>query len=104
MARPRKPEGQTRERLLQVRVLEKEYSSFKEAAEQSGLDLSAWVRERLVQALRKELKLPQKTIKSVPNASTHGTLPAPQSNSEPAWFSAEWHDSVSVFRPYEHIR
>lgn len=61
MPRPRKPEGQARERLLQVRVLEKEYASFKEAAEQSGLDLSAWVRERLIQAYRKEVNPPRKS-------------------------------------------
>jgi len=45
-----------RAKLLQVRVLEREYSFFKEAAEESGLDLSAWVRERLLQAARKELR------------------------------------------------
>lgn len=60
MVRPRKPEGETRERLLQVRVLEREYATFKDAAEQSGLDLSAWVRERLIQASRKEVKPPRK--------------------------------------------
>jgi predicted HicB family RNase H-like nuclease len=55
MARPPKRPGQARDKLLQVRVQECEYVSFKEAAEQSGLDLSAWVRERLRQAARKEL-------------------------------------------------
>jgi hypothetical protein len=40
--------------MLQVRLQESEYLTFKEAAEQSGLDVSAWVRERLIQAARKE--------------------------------------------------
>jgi hypothetical protein len=56
MARPTKPEGEAREKLLQVRLLEREYADFKEAADQSGLDLSAWVRERLRQAVRRELR------------------------------------------------
>jgi len=56
MARPRKPKGHGRDKLLQVRVQGREYVSFKEAAESSGLDLSAWVRERLLQAAKKELR------------------------------------------------
>ena len=56
MARPPKAEGMARAKLLQVRVLEREYSFFKSAAEESGLDLSAWVRKRLLQAARKELR------------------------------------------------
>lgn len=57
MARPKKISGQARDKLLQVRVLEREYSSFKGAAEESGLDLSSWVRERLLQAARREKRL-----------------------------------------------
>jgi uncharacterized protein (DUF1778 family) len=56
MARPLKPEGQARAKLLQVRVQDKEYERFRRAADQNGLDVSAWVRERLLQAARKELK------------------------------------------------
>jgi len=56
MARPRKTADATRGKLLQVRLQEREYLSFKEAAEASGLDLSAWVRERLLQATRKEMR------------------------------------------------
>ena len=55
MARPRKPKGAARGKLLQVRLQDREYLSFKQAAESCGLDLSAWVRERLIQATRKEL-------------------------------------------------
>lgn len=56
MPRPPKPQGQARDKLLQVRVKQREYASFKEAAEESGLDLSAWVRERLLQAARQEMR------------------------------------------------
>lgn len=56
VARPKKKAGESREKLLQVRVQGVEYKTFKQAAEQSGLDLSAWVRERLRIAARKELK------------------------------------------------
>jgi hypothetical protein len=56
MARPRKKAGDSREKLLQVRLQDKEYETFREAAEQSGLDLSAWVRERLRNAARSDLK------------------------------------------------
>jgi uncharacterized protein (DUF1778 family) len=56
MARPKKTKGESRDRLLQVRVQAREYKYFKEAAQIAGLDLSAWVRERLLQATRKELR------------------------------------------------
>jgi len=56
MARPKKEEGASRDKLMQVRVQTREYKSFKEAAELSGLDLSAWVRQQLLQAARKELR------------------------------------------------
>ena len=56
MARPKKPEGQARAKLLQVRLLDGEYVVFKEAAVSAGLDLSAWVRERLRYAARKDLR------------------------------------------------
>jgi uncharacterized protein (DUF1778 family) len=55
MARPHKPAGTARDKYLQVRVQELEYSTFKDAADQSGLDLSSWVRERLRQAAKKEI-------------------------------------------------
>ena len=56
MARPQKPDIETRKKLLQVRLLQGEYDVFKQAAESAGLDLSAWVRERLRQAARRDLK------------------------------------------------
>jgi uncharacterized protein (DUF1778 family) len=51
--RPRK--ASTREEYLEVRLDVLEKKAFKEAADLSGLALSAWVRERLRAAARKEL-------------------------------------------------
>lgn len=56
MARPRKAQTEARGKLMQVRVQEREHVQFKEAAEQAGLELSSWVRERLLQAAKKELR------------------------------------------------
>jgi hypothetical protein len=63
MARPTKDEGEARDKLLQVRLKMREYSDFQQAAEQCGLDLSAWVRERLIQAARKEAVEPTRRAK-----------------------------------------
>ncbi|MGC1274023.1 MAG: hypothetical protein WBC44_09975 [Planctomycetaceae bacterium] len=54
MVRPKKAEGESREKLMQIRLRPAEYVAFKEAAEAAGLDLSGWVRERLRDAVRKE--------------------------------------------------
>jgi hypothetical protein len=56
MARPKKPKGYAREKLMQVRVQDGEYKSFKEAADAAGLDLSGWVRSRLRDAALKDKK------------------------------------------------
>jgi hypothetical protein len=45
-----------REGLLQVRVTDAEKAAFEEAADLSGLALSAWVRERLRQVATRELE------------------------------------------------
>lgn len=42
-------------RYLQVRINEAEKAGFDAAAELAGIDLSAWVRERLRATARKEL-------------------------------------------------
>jgi hypothetical protein len=39
---------------MQVRLNEAEYEEFQKAAGSSGLDLSGWVRERLLAAARRE--------------------------------------------------
>ena len=59
--RPPKGSDKAKAESLEVRVSLPEKESFKEAAELSGLDLSAWVRERLRQSARKELESYGKT-------------------------------------------
>ena len=54
MGRPKKETGATRDKLMQVRLKESEIDEFREAAESSGLDLSSWVRERLLRVARRE--------------------------------------------------
>ena len=58
MARPPKQEGDARDRLMQVRVKSVEFEAFKKAADEAGLDLSGWVRERLRTAAKKEQRRP----------------------------------------------
>lgn len=41
---------------LQIRVTPEQKEQFEEAAKVSGLSLSAWVRARLIQAARRDLK------------------------------------------------
>lgn len=53
--RPTKPLTRVKARYLQVRVQQAEKEGFDAAADLAGLDLSAWVRERLRMAARKEL-------------------------------------------------
>ena len=56
MARPKKPAGESRAKLMQVRVRPHEYETFQKAARTTGLDLSSWVRQQLVLAARRDLK------------------------------------------------
>ena len=53
--RPKKRSHEVKEEYLDVRLDLAEKEAFREAAEMAGLPLSAWVRERLRQAARKEL-------------------------------------------------
>ena len=41
---------------MQVRVQDREYESFKEAADASGLELSSWVRQQLLLAAKRDMK------------------------------------------------
>lgn len=41
---------------MQVRLQEGEYDAFKKAADDAGLDLSAWVRERLRVAAQRDAR------------------------------------------------
>jgi hypothetical protein len=54
--------GKRREELLQVRVASTEKEAFEEAANLSGLALSAWVRERLRQVATRELEAASRPI------------------------------------------
>jgi len=54
--------GKRREELLQVRVTEPEKLAFGEAADLSGLGVSAWVRERLRAAAARELEAADRAI------------------------------------------
>ena len=53
--RPKKEAAQQKARYLQVRVTEAEKATFDRAADLAGVDLSAWVRERLRIVARDEL-------------------------------------------------
>jgi uncharacterized protein (DUF1778 family) len=53
--RPPKKKGSVKTRYLQVRVTDPEKAAFDAAADLAGLDMSAWVRERLRLLARKEL-------------------------------------------------
>ena len=55
LGRPKKKPDQQKGRYLQVRVTDAEKAGFDRAAELAGIDLSAWVRERLRIIARKEL-------------------------------------------------
>jgi hypothetical protein len=50
MARPRKQAESSRTKLLQVRLVEREFEAFCEAAKRANLELSVWVRRRLRRA------------------------------------------------------
>ena len=54
--RPPKSPGSTKGIRLDMRLAETEKEAFRAAAELSGLDLSAWIRERLRQVARRELR------------------------------------------------
>ena len=54
MGRPPKPVEEKRARYLQVRISDDEKATFDEAAKHSGLELSQWVRSRLLIVARTE--------------------------------------------------
>lgn len=55
MSRPCKTKLTARNTLMQTRLTPAESDTFKAAAERCGLELSSWVRERLLAAARREL-------------------------------------------------
>jgi hypothetical protein len=54
--RPKKDPTRTKGEYLEIRLETAEKQAFRDAADLAGLDLSAWVRERLRIAARKELE------------------------------------------------
>jgi hypothetical protein len=54
--RPPKGSGQTKDMAILLRLGAQEKAAFKSAAELAGLDVSAWMRERLRSQARKELE------------------------------------------------
>jgi hypothetical protein len=54
--RPRKDPDRAKGDYLDIRLETAEKQAFRDAAELAGLDLSAWVRERLRTTARKELE------------------------------------------------
>jgi hypothetical protein len=54
--RPKKKPERTKADYLDIRLEAAEKQAFRDAAELAGLDLSAWVRERLRAMARKELE------------------------------------------------
>ena len=54
--RPKKDPARSKGDYLDIRLEVAEKQAFRDAAELAGLDLSAWVRERLRAAARKELE------------------------------------------------
>ena len=60
--RPLKGSDKTRGERLDMRLEPVEKESFRRAAELSGFDLSAWIRERLRNLARKELEAAGKDV------------------------------------------
>jgi predicted HicB family RNase H-like nuclease len=56
MARPKKESDEARSKLMQVRLQVKEYREFKDAAEAAGMELSVWVRAKLRDAARRDVR------------------------------------------------
>jgi uncharacterized protein (DUF1778 family) len=64
--RPPKGSRRTKEAYLEVRLDETEKQAFKEAADIAVLALSAWVRERLRSAARRELEASKRPVPFMP--------------------------------------
>lgn len=60
--RPPKGPGRTKSEYLDMRLEVAEKQAFRDAAELAGLDLSAWVRERLRLAARRELESANRAV------------------------------------------
>jgi hypothetical protein len=54
--RPRKQQAETKSETILIRLERGEKEGFRTAAEVAGIDLSAWMRERLRRVARQELE------------------------------------------------
>lgn len=54
--RPPKPPGETLGELLQIRIADDERAAYQQAADKTGMTFSAWVRDRLNKAARRDAK------------------------------------------------
>ena len=54
MVRPTMPTGEARQKLMQVRVQEREYEAYQDAAERAGVGLSEWVRGVLSRTAKRQ--------------------------------------------------
>jgi hypothetical protein len=60
--RPKKSDDRVKAEYLDIRLLAAEKQAFRDAADLAGLDLSAWVRERLRMLARKELEAADRPV------------------------------------------
>lgn len=60
--RPKKSDDRVKADYLDIRLLAAEKQAFRDAADLAGLDLSAWVRERLRMQARKELEAASRSV------------------------------------------
>jgi len=60
--RPPKADDRVKAEYLDIRLLVAEKQAFRDAADIAGLDLSAWVRERLRVSARKELEAAHRPV------------------------------------------
>jgi uncharacterized protein (DUF1778 family) len=56
MARPKKPKGEAKAKLFQIRVTEEERQLFAEAAKAKSLDASSWARSELLALARRIIR------------------------------------------------
>ena len=54
--RPKKPEGQTRERLIPVRLNDEEHDLLDRAAKAKGLQISSWIRSEMLVIAKEVLR------------------------------------------------
>jgi uncharacterized protein (DUF1778 family) len=56
MARPKKPEGESKVYMLRIRMTEEERKLMEEAAKSKSLETSTWARSELVALAKKTIK------------------------------------------------